>query len=65
MVSYKNMPNKNYKNQFDTMFSVKPLLKKLTIMRSYTCCNIEVSEPNGTEVMCRACGEWCATKGEK
>ncbi len=30
--------------------------------KSYTCCNIEVNEPAGTEVMCK-CGEWCETKG--
>lgn len=29
---------------------------------SYTCCNIEVSEPKGTEVMCRGCSEYCVTK---
>lgn len=29
---------------------------------SYTCCNIEVNEPAGTEVMCRSCSEWCSTK---
>jgi len=31
---------------------------------SYTCCNIEVSEPAGTEVLCKACCEWCKTKTE-
>jgi len=29
---------------------------------SFTCCNIEVSEPKGTEVHCTSCGEWCETK---
>lgn len=29
---------------------------------SYTCCNIEVSEPKGSEVHCEGCGEWCQTK---
>lgn len=29
---------------------------------SYTCCNIEVSEPKGTEVICPECKEWVITK---
>ena len=30
---------------------------------SYTCCNIEVNEPAGSEVMCPSCKEYCETKG--
>jgi hypothetical protein len=30
--------------------------------KSYTCCNIEVSEPKGTEVLCPECKEWVTTK---
>lgn len=44
----------------------KPRMKVLKKMPkeycSYTCCNIEVSEPKGTEVHCSGCGEWCETK---
>ena len=40
-------------------------LDKLTIYRSYTCCNVEVYEKNGTEVMCPSCKEWCETKGKE
>lgn len=31
---------------------------------SYTCCNVEVHEPAGTEVMCPDCKEYCATENE-
>ena len=37
----------------------RPLLKSET---SFTCCNIEVNEKKGSEVMCPECKEWVTTK---
>jgi hypothetical protein len=39
-------------------------LDKLTIYRSYTCCNVEVHAKNGTEIICPECKEYCITKGK-
>lgn len=47
-------------------FNVKRIIALAKKIResetSYTCCNIEVSEPKGTEVMCPECKEWVTTK---
>lgn len=37
--------------------------KKDKEQTSFTCCNIEVNKPVGSEVMCPECKEYCETKG--
>lgn len=49
----------------DDILKIAHMLNSRRMMNkdgSYTCCNIEVSEPKGTEVLCEDCWEWCETK---
>lgn len=58
---YKSIRRNSIKNaMLDTDFG----LDKLTIYRSYTCCNVEVYKKNGTEIICPECKEYCTTKGK-
>ena len=60
-----DMLGSDWKNELETM---KVLAKGQCDEHfnpiSFTCCNIEVNEPAGTEVMCPECKEWVTTKSE-
>lgn len=49
----------------DDILKIAHMLNSRRMMNkdgSYTCCNIEVSEPKGTEVACPECKEWVTTR---
>lgn len=64
-IKYMGIFKTNWLEQVDSLVKeAKALKNKYRDKISFTCCNIEVNLPKGSEIMCPSCKEYCKTKTE-